>query len=103
MCGIIAVINPSIGPTIVSNNFKKGEHRGPDHTDFNIIDTNIYICMNCSTQQTVLKNVSSYRDIDRVNIGNKYLYDRKIHFRDSINQYQGKQNSTIPKKVYDDL
>jgi len=72
-------------------------------SDFNLIDTNIYICMNCSIQQTVLKNVSSYRDIDRVNIGNKYLYDRKIHFRDSMNQYQGKQNSTISKKIYDDL
>jgi hypothetical protein len=31
------------------------------------------------------------------------LYDRKIHFRDCINQYQGKQNSTINQKVYDDL
>lgn len=43
MCGIIAVINPSIGPTIVSNNFKKGEHRGPDHTDFKIIDNSVWM------------------------------------------------------------
>jgi hypothetical protein len=33
----------------------------------------------------------------------KYTYDRKIHFKDCINQYQGKQNSTILPKVYDDL
>ena len=71
--------------------------------DFEIFDTNIYICSMCSTQQVILKNVSSYRDIDRVNISSKYIYDRKIHFRDSINQYQGKQNSTIDQKVYDDL
>ena len=70
---------------------------------FEIVDTNIYICTICSAQQVILKNVSSYRDIDRVNISSKYMYDRKIHFRDTINQYQGKQNSTIEQKVYDDL
>ena len=71
--------------------------------DFDIVDGNIYICHDCSAQQVILKNVSSYRDIDRVNISNKYLYDRKIHFRDCINQHQGKQNSTIQQQVYDDL
>jgi hypothetical protein len=71
--------------------------------DFDILDGNIYVCITCSAQQVIMKNVSSYRDIDRVNISSKYLYDRKIHFRDCINQYQGKQNSTIHQKVYDDL
>ena len=71
--------------------------------DFDILDGNIYVCVICSAQQVIMKNVSSYRDIDRVNITSKYLYDRKIHFRDCINQYQGKQNSTIHQKVYDDL
>ena len=50
-----------------------------------------------------MKNISSYKDIERVNISSKYIYDRRIHFRDCINQYQGKQNSTINQKVYDDL
>ena len=58
--------------------------------DFDIIDTNIYICSLCSTQQVILKNISSYKDNDRVNISSKYMYDRKIHFRDCVNQYQGK-------------
>lgn len=71
--------------------------------DFDIVETNIYICMNCSARQVIMKNISSYRDIDRVNISSKYMYDRKIHFRDCINQYQGKQNSTIDQEVYDAL
>lgn len=71
--------------------------------EFDILDGNIYICTICSAEQVIMKNVSSYRDIDRVNISSKYTYDRKIHFRDCINQYQGKQNSTINQKVYDDL
>jgi hypothetical protein len=57
--------------------------------EFEIIDINIYICCMCSAQQLLLKNISSYKDVDRVNISSKYLYDRKIHFRDCVNQYQG--------------
>ena len=75
----------------------------PNKKDFDIIDCNTYICMICSAQQVILKNVSSYRDINRINISSKYMYDRKIHFRDCINQYQGKQNSTVLQIVYDGL
>jgi hypothetical protein len=31
------------------------------------------------------------------------MYERKGHFKDGINQFQGKQNVTIDKKVYEDL
>jgi hypothetical protein len=72
--------------------------------EFDIDDhTNIYICLNCSAQQLILKNVSSYRDINRINISTKYCYDRKIHFRDTIKQYQGKQLATIAPEVYEQL
>lgn len=71
--------------------------------DFDVLEGNRYVCLVCSAEQVVMKNVSSYKDIDRVNISSKYSYDRKIHFRDAINQYQGKQNSTIPAKIYNDL
>ena len=71
--------------------------------EFDILEGNIYVCVKCSAQQVIMKNISSYKDNDRINITSKYLYDRKIHFRDCINQYQGKQNSTIPQKVYDEL
>lgn len=70
---------------------------------FDILDTYIYICTECGSQQEKMTHTSSYKDIDRINISVKYTYDRKVHFRDCINQYQGKQNSTIDKKVYKDL
>ena len=69
---------------------------------FDIIENNI-ICIECGTQQEILSHTSSYKDADRINISAKYTYDRKVHFRDCINQYQGKQNSTIEPKVYEDL
>lgn len=68
-----------------------------------IIEENFYICSECGAQQDVLQYTSSYKDSDRVNISAKYTYDRKVHFRDCINQYQGKQNCTIDQKVYNDL
>lgn len=71
--------------------------------DFEIDEGDIYICLICSSQQFVMRNTTSYKDINRINISSKYMYDRKIHFRDCINQYQGKQNSNISQKVYDDL
>lgn len=71
--------------------------------DFEILEDNIYVCCECASQKLVVKGGTSYNDIGRVNISPKYIYDRKIHFRECMNQYQGKQNSTIPQKIYEDL
>jgi hypothetical protein len=71
--------------------------------DFDIIEDNMYVCTHCYARQNIIKYSSSYNDIERVNISSKYTYDPKIHFRDCIKQYQGKQNCNIPQKVYKDL
>lgn len=71
--------------------------------NFEIIDETMYICPECGVEKEILLHATSYKDIDRVNISTKYSYDRKVHFRDCINQYQGKQNSTIEQSVYDRL
>lgn len=72
----------------------------PNNKQFDIIDDSIYICLTCGSQQEILLHTSSYKDVDRINISAKYTYDRKVHFRDCINQYQGKQNSTINPEVF---
>lgn len=89
--------------------FKQPEKKCPvecnncgNKKDF-IIDENSYICQECYSQQEMLQNMVTYRDSDRVNITTRYTYDRKVHFRDCINQYQGKQNCTIHQNVYNDL
>lgn len=68
-----------------------------------VIEENTCTCLWCGVEQNIQYYATSYKDIDRVNISAKYTYDRKVHFRDCINQYQGRQNCTIPQKVYDDL
>lgn len=92
----IVITNPVKEKPVVCNNC-------PNKKFFDIIDNSIYICTQCGAQQEILLHTSSYKDIDRINISAKYTYDRKIHFRDCINQYQGRQNSTIDPKVYINL
>lgn len=64
---------------------------------------NYFICESCGYTYDSISNDISFKDIDRINISNKYQYDRRIHFKDCINQYQGKQNATIDSQVYKDL
>ena len=71
--------------------------------DCELLDDVMYICSMCSTQQGITTLSSSFADTERVNISSKYAYDRKTHFRECINQYHGKQNVTIPEKIYTDL
>lgn len=66
-------------------------------------DYEVEICTVCGTQREVSNNQINYKDNTRVNTANKYNYERSIHFKDTINQLQGKQNSTIPLHVYQDL
>ena len=68
--------------------------------NFEMIENNTYICLECFSQQEVLLYSTSYKDVDRINISTKYTYDRKVHFRDCFNQYQGKQNCTILPEIY---
>ena len=65
--------------------------------------TSTYICTKCGLDQEISKVMVSYRDNERINITTKYTYTRRIHFRDCINQFQGKQQSTIPKEIYDQI
>ena len=43
MCGIIAVLNPIVTPSTIIDNFKKGQHRGPDHSSFEIINNSLWM------------------------------------------------------------
>jgi hypothetical protein len=69
----------------------------------NQIEQNLEICENCGKQEEKSYKSLSYKDISRINMSSKYSYERKIHFKDCINQFQGKQNSTIDEKVFKDL
>lgn len=68
-----------------------------------IEDSTLKICKECFCEKTMYSPIISYNDGERINMSNKYTYDRKVHFKDCINQYQGKQNSIIKQNVMDEL
>lgn len=77
------------------------------HTHLIMSGDNTLVCEKCGFTPdfhgaTTPDNIS-FKDINRVNLASKYLYDRIIHFKDCINQFQGKQNCTIDEKVFNDL
>jgi Poxvirus Late Transcription Factor VLTF3 like len=73
------------------------------HNAYVINSDNVCACEYCGTEQDVLFSVFSYRDAERINMSSKYQYDRRVHFKECINQFQGKQNSTIKPEVYEKL
>lgn len=63
----------------------------------------VIICLDCGSQETTMNLANSIRlnhnDSKRVNICAKYSYDKKSHFLNTINQYQGKHKSGIEPHV----
>jgi hypothetical protein len=56
-----------------------------------------------NTDEETVSNNMVFDDLSRINFNQSYKYDKKLHFRHIILQYQGLENRTIPKKVYDDV
>ena len=100
----LKIVNNYIPEKIVINDSKIEKIVCKQCKSKNIEITDMYtICEDCGNELDNNQKFSSYKDIERVNIVAKYTYDRKIHFRDCINQFQGKQNSTINQSIYDNL
>jgi len=69
---------------------------------FHIFENHL-VCSCCGLVLNALHSTSSYKDMERINISSKYLYDRRIHFRNSISQFQGKQNAKIDAEIYNKI
>lgn len=70
---------------------------------FEMDEYNNKICMCCANQDVCLETGITYKDYGRVNVVNRFIYNRVIHFNDCIKQYQGKQNCKIPEFVFENL
>lgn len=76
------------------------------NTDINKFETdeaNKKTCLICSTQLNTIETGHTHQDYTRVNIVGKFVYNRVMHFRDCIRQFQGKQNCKIPEQLFKDL
>lgn len=61
------------------------------------------VCAECGAVTQDTKNVGSYDDIQRLSVSKRYMYDRKTHFRDTLNQFQANQKTEVPQQVLDSL
>jgi hypothetical protein len=71
-------------------------------------ETNTLICNKCGREYpffyqegTQISEQISFKDLTRINTNVKYSYIRQTHFKDTIKQFQGKQNKYIDPKVYE--
>jgi len=71
--------------------------------DLQTADELLFVCPSCGYAVKNLASIASYQDNNRINNAQRYYYEKRTHFSDSIKKYQGKQNTTIQEKVYDDL
>jgi hypothetical protein len=93
-----------VSDTIILNNNNKFDIKCEIcDTDIFEVDGNIYTCVNCGVQIDMVSTISCFKDIDRINISNKYTYDRKTHFKECLNQYQSKPNQVVPPELFEDL
>lgn len=73
------------------------------------VDSSNLVCEECGREYPYfykdfsLNNEVCFKDLSRINTNIKYSYIREIHFKDTIKQFQGKQNKYIDQSVYDVL
>lgn len=60
----------------------------------------VRICEVCGLMVDKISEQTSYKDIDRINMHQKYKYEKKSHFKEGILQYQGRQNKYIDPTLY---
>lgn len=72
-------------------------------SDFKDTENGVYSCSGCGACVEIIDDSHSYKDIDRINMSSRYTYTRRGHFKEAMDKFQGKQNTTISKDVYDML
>ena len=95
-----------IGDIFTENNtraVKKRECYNCSSKKIILVDDLVYICVDCGCERDGNINTLSYKDMSRTNVLQKYTYEKRSHFKDALNQYQGKQNCKIDSKVFKDL
>ena len=77
---------------------------GQDLTKYNIgEESGIFICPDCGHERETISHHSTYKDSQRVNIGNRNNYDDCENFRKALLRFQGKQLHKPPAKLYEQL
>jgi len=71
-----------------------------DSTDFEYDDVIVY-CKKCGKEIEIIDDTPSFKDIDRINMSNRYVYTKDGHFIDAMDKFEGNQTVEIKDEVYD--
>jgi hypothetical protein len=66
-------------------------------------DAGVCICPKCGYEKDSISHHSTFKDSQRVNIGNRNNYDDCENFRKVLMRFQGKQPNRPPGKLYEQL
>ena len=88
---------------IDDNYYKCDICKGTNFANFN---DHSKICVDCGLEINIymytVDNIG-FNQLQHINLNQKYKYEKICHFRDTVNQFQTKQNKFIPSKIFDDL
>nr|QBK87659.1 MAG: late transcription factor 3-like protein [Marseillevirus LCMAC201] len=73
------------------------------HVELQREDDFLFVCPLCGSAVKHFASVASYQENNRINVAQRYVYDKRAHFGDSIKKFQARQNTTISDEVYRDL
>lgn len=73
------------------------------HLELHREDDFLFVCQGCGHAVKHFASITSYQENNRINVAQRYVYDKRAHFGDSIKKFQAKQNTTINPQVYEDL
>lgn len=76
---------------------------GCGSVEFDDSNDHMLICLICGIQQDVVSFSTTFKDTQRLNTTTVYEYDRKTHFKEVLDQYQGKQNTQVDQCIYDTI
>lgn len=98
------LINQKYKNNNVDDNYYKCDIcKGTNFTNFN---DHSKICVDCGLEINIymytVDNIG-FNQLQHINLNQKYKYEKICHFRDTVNQFQTKQNKFIPSKIFDDL
>jgi ribosomal protein S27AE len=61
------------------------------------------ICQECGSVEYILSEEIGFKEEQEIDKNIFYAYDRKTHFNEWITQFQGKESTSVPQEVYDQL
>lgn len=71
--------------------------------DLQQADDQLFVCNKCGYSVRNLTTITNYQDNSRINSTQRYVYERKANFINSMKEFQGTQNTTIQDRVKLDL